>query len=356
MIKALNLLQNSTNFRSEQSKTKKSEDNIESRILPNTPATRIKQGFQKTASAFLDYPVKGLKGDINSDFYEFLAMGIVPYLIGSAMFMGVFNLVTPYLPLRDAKVASGIGKKMGLGVVLYGLFKSISKNLVTHPVRMATGVDTEMPYEKVFYSLPKGTGKDAKIAVLHQQCKVYDSKEFFRNDLLKKEYFDNVAKKLGLGENLNDSVSETTPIIQNIVATTGTAKSLSSYCWAAVGVMLAMQNSWSNFFDTISQRKPFVAKEKSGISENIWGRVKNFSSNSYKITKSFCKSFGSSCKELWNGNPKKTGFSKHAGKYALAFSTLLTAGLTANAILRAKDMAKNNNLETIDKTKESMVI
>ena len=188
----------------------------------------MKQSYQKTTSAFIDYPAKGLSGDINSNFYEFLTMGIVPYLLGSAMFMIVFNALNlgKHLGARDAKVAGNIGKKMGLGVVLYGVFKTLSKHLVTTPVKMVTGVDTDMPYQNKVYNLPKGAGKDAEIEAQFQQRKIFDSKEFFRKDLLKRSYYDNVAKKLGMGENLNDSISETTPIIQSIVATSNAGYAL----------------------------------------------------------------------------------------------------------------------------------
>ena len=47
---------------------------------------------------------------------------------------------------------------------------------------------------------------------------------------------------------------------------------------------------------------------------------------------------------------------KHAGKAYVLFAAVLTSLLTANSIIRAKNMAKNTNLNTIDKNKESMVI
>ena len=346
MIKAVNLAKYGTSFRSEQPENAMAEN--ETRILPNTMKTRLEQGTQKTMSAFIDYPVKGLKGDINSNFYEFLTMGIVPYLAGSAMFMVAFNCVNKYLDAKGKKIASSTGKKLALGVVLYGVLKSLSKNLVTKPIKAATGVDVEMPYENIVYPLPKEAGEAANIEVQHQQRKVFDSKEFFRKDLLDRAYFDNVAKKLGLGENLNDSVTETTPIIQNIVATSNTAKSLSSYTWAAVGVALAAQDSWLNFFDAISSRKRYGKGFKQ--------KTKNFATNTWEITKSFFKSLGKSFKTLWTGDSCRKGYMKHAGKGLLSTAVLLTAGLTANSIIRAKQMAKNKNLKTIDKTKESTVI
>lgn len=357
MIKALNSAQNSyTSFKSKLSKKDKALD--ETHILPNNLSTRLEQGTQKTMSAFVDYPVKGLKGDINSNFYEFLTMGIVPYIAGSAMFMVVFNVLNlgKHLGARDAKAASKLGKKMALGVVMYGAMKNLSKHLVTKPIKAATGVDTEMPYQNKVYNLPKGAGENAEIEVQWQQRKIYDSKEFFRKDLLDRAYFDKVAKKLGLGENLNDSISESTPIIQNIVATSNTAKSLSSYCWAAVGVGLAMQDTWGDFFDAVSNRKLYKTGNDEGFLSRHSGRAANFGKNCYLLTKEFIKSLGRSFKQLWNGNPAHSGFMKHSGKALLAFSTLVTAGLTANSIYRAKNMAKNLNTNTIDKTKESTVI
>lgn len=349
MIKAINLAQNSVDFKSKQP-DKKDKANDKSKLLPNNIGTKVKQSTQKTMSAFVDYPVKGLQGDVNSNFYEFLTMGIVPYLAGSAMFMIVFNALNlgKFLGAKDAKAASKLGKKMAMGVVLYGAMKTFTKPLVTAPVKLATGVDTELPYQNKVSNLPKGTGKDAKVEVVWQQRKVYDSKEFFRKDLLKRDYYDNVAKKLGLGENLNDSISESTPIIQNIVATTNLAKIISSYCWAAVGVGLAMQDCWSDFFDKISNSKySHSAKD---------GALTRFAKNCWNIPKDFCKTFVKSGKELWMGKTDTKGFMKHSGKALVGFAALTTTVLTANAILRAKNMAKNKNLQTIDKTKESTVI
>lgn len=357
MITAIDLAKSNSSFKSEQQSVgKKAHD--ETHLLPNNLKTRINQNYQRTTSAFIDYPVKGLKGDVNSNFYEFLTMGIVPYLAGSAMFMVVFNALNlgKHLGARDAKAAGAIGKKMGLGVVLYGILKNISPHLVTKPVEAFTGVDTEMPYQNKVYNLPKGTGKDAEIEIRWQQRKVFDSKEFYRKDLLDREYYDNVAKKLGLGENLKDSITETSPIIQNIVATSNLAKYISSYCWAAVGIGLAMQDTWTDFFDSISNRKTFTKNPKHGFFKKFTENSKIFAQNTWNITKELGKSSVKSWKQLWQGNPAHKGFRRHSGKALIGFATLVTATLTANSIMKAKNMAQNNNLKTIDYNKESTVI
>lgn len=356
MIKPINLAKINTRFCSEQDDNKKSSG--ETRILPNNLKTSLEQGTQKTMSAFIDYPVKGLKGDINSNFYEFLTMGIVPYVIGSGMFMVVFNALNlgKHLGAKDAKAASKLGKKMALGVVMYGALKSISKNFVTKPIKAATGIDTEMPYQNKVYNLPKGAGENAELEVQWQQRKVFDSKEFYRKDLLKREHFDKIAKKLNLGENLNDSISETSPIIQATVATSNAAKNFSSYCWAAVGVGLAMQDAWTDFFETISNRSKSVITKDANFFGKVKEKATTFGKNTWNITKSFGKSFVNSCKELWSGSPAHTGFKKHSGKALILASALTTVALTANSIIKAKNMAKNTNLKTIDSKKESTVI
>lgn len=355
MLESVTRSKNSIYFKANQSEKQEQIDE-KSRILPDTAKTRIHQKNQKISSAFIDYPVKGLKGDVNSNFYEFLTMGIVPYLIGSVTLMYVFNAANKYLNLFEKEKASNYGKKMALGVILYGVLKNVSKNLVTRPVKQATGVNIDMPYENIEYSLPTEAGANANIDIQHQQRTVYDSKEFFRKDLLTKEYFDKVSEKLGLGKDLNDSVSEVTPIIQNIVATTNTAKSISSYLWGAVGVGLAVQDSWKDLFNQISNRKKFVPTKDAGVGKKMAARTKNFCSNTWNIAISFIKSFFNSFVEMWRGKEGKHGFPKHAGKCLISIAALTTATLTSNAIIRAKNMAKNNNSNTIDKTKESTVI
>ena len=299
MIKEVNLSDKIIGFRQNEI-TKKPDKHDESEIVPNTLKTRVLQKYDKTLNAITEYPVKGLKGDVNSDFYEFLSMGIIPYIVGSGTFMAMFNLINKHLTPR----ASLRGKKMGLGVVLYGIGKTLSNDLVTRPVKWGTGVDIELPYRNIYCTLPTKPGADAVIDHKHQQRKVYDSIEFFRKDLIAKnpkygvKYYDGIAKKLGMGENLNDSVTETTPIIQSIVASTKTAKSLSSYCWAAVGVCVAVQDCWADFFKAFSDRPKYITKNGENFFSKAGGKLANTAKNTLNLSKTFVKTFGKACKTL----------------------------------------------------------
>lgn len=357
MIQEVSLSDSQIRFKS-KSITSKPEKNEESEILPNTLNTRILQKLDKTESAIIEYPVKGLRGDVNSDFYEFLSMGIIPYCIGSGMFIAMFNLLHKHLTPK----ASLTGKKMGLGVLFYGLGKTLSGDLVTRPVNWFTGVDIELPYKNIYCTLPTKPGAEADVDHKHQQRKVYDSIEFFRKDLIEKHpeygkaYYDNIAKKIGLGENLNDSVTETTPIIQSIVASTKTAKSLSTYAWAAVGVGLAVQDCWADFFKAFSERPKYISREGENLFSKMGGKLKNTGKNTYNLTKTFVKTFGKACKTMWTGEPNNKGFMKHAGKAGIILTALLTLASTANVIYRARHMGKLANKDLIDKTEESTVI
>lgn len=357
MIQEVSLSNSTINFK-QNDITKKPSKGDESEIVANTLKTRVLQKYDKTLNAMTEYPVKGLKGDVNSDFYEFLSMGIIPYLIGSGMFIAMFNLLNKHLTPN----ASLRGKKMGLGVILYGIGKTLSNDLVTRPVAWSTGVDVEMPYRNVYCTLPTKPGAEAEIDHKHQQRKVYDSIEFFRKDLIAKhpdygvKYYDGIAKKLGMGENLNDSVSETTPIIQSIVASTKTAKSLSSYAWAGVGVGLAIQDCWKDFFKAYSDRPKYISKADKNFLSNAGGKLANTAKNTWNLSKTFGKTFGKACHTYWSGEKGTKGFRKHAGKAWLLFTTALTIGTTYNVIHRAKQMGKLANKDLIDKNQESTVI
>jgi len=357
MIKEVRLSENKINFK-ENPVTKKADKGDESVILPNTLNTRIWQKYDKTLNAMTEYPAKGLKGDVNSDFYEFLSMGIVPYLIGSGMFMAMFNLLHKHLTPK----ASLTGKKMGLGVVLYGIGKTLSNDLVTRPVAISTGVDIELPYRNIYCTLPTKPGAEADIDHKHQQRKVYDSIEFFRKDLIQKDpaygkaYYDKIAHKLGLGDNNNDSVTEVTPIIQSIVASTKTAKSLSSYAWAGLGVCVAAQNCWQDFFKAVSDRNKYIAKPNEGFFSKVGGKLVNTLKNAISLSKTFGKTFFKACKTLWTGEDIKGNIRKHAGKAGILLTAALTIGTTWNVIHRAKQMGKLANKDLIDKNQESTVM
>lgn len=328
------------NGKSEGKKLRYAEDTL----LKNNLSTRTRIGFDKLTNAFTVYPAKGLKGDRNANFYEFLTMGTVPYLIGSGMLMSVFNSANKYFNPNSKMIASAIGQKMALGVLFYGILKGVSKSLVSYPVKWITGVDTELPYAKVNYELPDDV-YDTDITSIEYH-KVFESKEFPRWDLLygheskgevRNAYFDKVAKKLGLGTNLKDSDQETKPIIKEIAVKTDMAKMLSSYMWAATGVCLAFQQPWDNYFNAMTFK--------------FWKKDKFL--HSLKI---FKESLADSAKDLWRGPKETSGIAKHAGKGMVGLAVLSSVLGVVNAVMTSRHKANLNSSNVIDKNRKFEVM
>lgn len=329
-----------TSFSAEQSEENNKKYSHDT-LLPNNFSTRFRIGMDKFTNAITLYPAKGLKGNRNANFYEFLTMGQVPYLIGSGMLMAVFNFANKHYDAFAKQSAGPLGKHMALGVLFYGLAKEMSKPLVSKPIQLLTGVDTEVPYAKVNYELPDDIN-DTDITSIEYH-KVFESVEFPRWDLLymdaksgkpRNAYYDKVAKKLGLGSNLKDSDQEVKPRIKEIVVKSNVAKNISSYLWAATGVALAFQKPWEEFFDVATLK--------------FW-KGKEFK----KSLSTFGKSMERSLKSFYNGDGSKLG--KYTGK-AMLFTSLAASALgVLNVMSSSQKPSKLDSADIIEKERKYVV-
>ena len=229
--------------------------------------------------------------------------------------------------------------------------------MITTPVRLATGIDTEMAYEKHVYSNPELNLKHP----IHeyQQHKVMESHDFPRYDLMYGDrigkphnyLFDKIAKKNGLGENLPASDTEVKPLIKDVISRSNTAKSISSYLWAAAGVCLAVQSPWNNFFRALSKSKwtKFTQKSDNNFIQNLTAITLNTGKNITRIAKSFGRSFVDAAKELYKGPEKAEGFAKHAGKAILGIALASSIFGAINTIYGAKTAAGRESKNVFDK-------
>lgn len=342
MILPVNNVETKINFsaNSKEEKSKTLAYNHDT-LLKDNLATRLHIGVDKLTNAFTVYPAKGFKGSKNANFYEFLTMGNVPYIVGSAMLMGVFNFANKHFSNFASTKASALGQKMALGVLFYGLAKNISKSFISKPVQMATGIDTERPYAKVIYELPEDVNDTDIISIEHH--KVFESVEFPRWDLLygneskgeKRNYrYDRIAKKLGMGENLNDSDQEVKPRIKEIIVKENLAKTMSSYLWAATGVAFAFQKPWEDFFKVMTFK--------------FW-KGKEFGQS----LKSFGRNFVKSAKALYKGEGH--GATKHAGKALIGISVLSSVLGVINTLSSSHKPSKVGTADVINKNEKYVV-
>ena len=254
MIKSTGSLNSYIQAQAPSFKQGEEKDKILAFEKDNSPlATKLRIGADKFQNALTVYPVKGLSGNRNANFYEFLTMGMVPYAVGSLTMMSVFNGATKFFNPNAAAHASKLGKRMALGVVLYGAFKNLSKTLIEAPIKAKYGVDLNMPYKKVIHELPESAND--KDLISYEYHKVFESSEFPRFDLLydakyygdkRNSYYDYVASKMGMGKDVKDSDQVVKPKIKDLIIKSRTFTTISSYLWAAVGVGIAMQTPWDS--------------------------------------------------------------------------------------------------------------
>lgn len=312
-------------------------------LMPNNVVTRARIGMDKVTKAFSIYPAKGLKGSINSNFYEFLTMGTVPFIIGSGMMMAVFNGVTNKFNHNAVTKAAKLGNKMALGVLLYAGLKDLTKFLTTAPIKWFTGIDTELPYSKVNYFLKENPDSDSGLTSIEYH-KVGESVDFPRWDQLYGDTskgepinfrYDKIAKKNGLGENLNDSDQDVKPMYKEVLVKSKLAKSFSSFMWAVTGVALAFQKPWDDFFNVATLK--------------FW-KGKDF----VHSMKTFGRSFLKSVKSLYVGpSGEVSKLDKHSGKALLATTLLTTILGVVNSLHITKKPKKTNS--QINPNKESVV-
>ena len=333
MILPVRNINNSINFSADKTNEKElvySHDTL----LNNNIKTRVKIGTDKLVNAFTLYPAKGLKGSKNANFYEFLTMGTVPYLTGSLTLMALFNYADKHYSPFQRVMSKSTGNKLALGVLFYGLMKNISKSFISTPVKIFSGVDIEQPYAKVIYELPDDVNDTDIMSIEHH--KVFESVEFPRWDLLYDDKnnsnrnikYDRIAKKMGLGDNLNDSDQDVKPMVKKLVVKSSLAKNISSYLWAAVGVGLAVQDSWDNFFKVMT----FDIRK---------------SDKFIKTIKSFGVNFKNSTISLWKGSG--TGVKKQAGKLLVGAAVLSTLTGVLNSVLGSKRTEPKKISEVINK-------
>ena len=247
----INTLRKQVSFGKEDKKSKcENKDRLLIEEKKKHPvSTAVKIQTDKLVNAFTKYPQKGLEGSKNANFYEFLTMGTVPYLIGSAAMISVFNLASKFFSTPDAVSACKLGKKMGIGVIAYGILKNISKKFIEVPVNLRYGIDVNLPYKKVINELPEERNKDNLVS--YEYHKAYESVDFPRWDLFydneaygkeRTAYYKQVGKKMGISdEDLEHADQKVKPLIKEKLIQTKLFSTLSSYFWAATGVGIAIQ-------------------------------------------------------------------------------------------------------------------
>lgn len=228
----------------------------EDHIIKKRPTTGARIVADKFVNDVFSYAPKGMTGSKNSNFYEFLSLGLIPNLVGSASLILISNALNNKFGGRDSLFANMNGRKMAAGVVLYAAGKWLGNKIINKGVKATTGVDMEMPYKKIVHELPDYKGDPDTTSV--EFHRVFESTDFPRWDLINKqgehnnnryEYYDKMAKKMGYTQELNASDQVVQPKIKEVLVKSTAAKSISSFVWAALGVAIAAQKPFEEFMN-----------------------------------------------------------------------------------------------------------
>lgn len=257
-------------------------------IIKRTPLTGAKVAANKFVNDVFVYAPRGLQGSRNSNFYQFLSLGMIPNLIGMGTLVALFGAVNKDFNSVDKSFADRGMRRMAASVVLYAAGKWLGSKLMNMGVRAATGVDLDMTYKKVVNEF--ADSKDDKNVTSVEYHKVFESADFPRWDLINKVgenegnrhlWYDNIAQRMGFDEKLNSPEQIVQDKVREVIVKSSAAKSISSFAWAAVGVAIAAQ-------------KPF----ESFTFEKGHGPIKFVTQNTQKFATTLSASF----LELWNGS------------------------------------------------------
>lgn len=229
-------------------------DKNESHIHRQDPLSGLRAGAHKFSNDILTYFPKGFQGSRNSDFYEFLSLGMFPYLTGSLTLIAAYCFGKKSFNAMDAHSASITAKNVAAGVGLYALGKWLSPKLSRTLIHASTGVDLDMTYINKVNELPELGEEKGKVRV--QYPKVFDSVDFYRKDLIEKDgeinhnnvyhYSDKLARKMGYSEKLNDSKQITDPAIRQLKTRATAMENITKYIVAATGVLIGTQKAFEN--------------------------------------------------------------------------------------------------------------
>ena len=147
--------------------------------------------------------------------------------------------------------------------------------------------------------------------------------------------FDKIAKKNGLGTNLNDSDQVVKPLYREVLIKSSLARSISSYLWAAVGVALAVQKPWEEYFKNAT--------------------LKFWTPKFYRSIHNLGKSFVDSAKQLLNPLHPRTLTDKHCGKFLVGVASAATILGIIHSVNIKKKPSNVEESDVIDKNQESVV-
>ena len=286
------------------------------------------------------YMYRGLKGDPDFNFFEYLRVAKVPYYLGGLGLAAVCLAGRNNISSQAKYANTQMFKKILSGVLMYYVGKEAANAAIDVPVKLFRGIDLNMPYRKIT-SLREGNPMNLPNNKKQGTQRVFESAEFTRWDLLYKygdnkninETFDKLAKKFGAKGIMADSDSRVKGKVRKLIIMANSWKYMLSVPFVTMFLGLAYQNSfadinvrslWNNLINIIKpSSKPIKLR---------------FIQMGTSLKTNIYKPFKNSFVELWKGNSK---VSKIIGSGAIIAS--IGMAILANTMIMAKTSLKRHS-------------
>jgi hypothetical protein len=263
------------------------------------------QSTVSTAKSLPDYFNRGLKGDPDSNFYEFIKMSKLPYLLGGPGLVATIMAGSNLFDIKANKAAKFNGKGMALGCAGYYLMSAIAKACIDKPLKMARGLDLNHPINTVSFNRPHD--KEGHSTFKDEKHSLFESSKFIRWGFVSPDEPDfnykEIQRKMGIPEDANNPDAMMRPIISSTIKRANSWKYLTSAFAVMLGVGLGNQKAL---------KEDFMTGIVSSIKNTKKVSVKNIANGfKTKVAQPIKNSFVS----LWKGS--ETLGSKVTGKVAI---------------------------------------
>ncbi|MCQ2789205.1 MAG: hypothetical protein MJ229_02390 [bacterium] len=295
-------------------------------IYKSSAKNRIKAKTYN-ASQIPSYVERGLKGDPDSNFHEFMTISKVPYFIGGPGLVATILAGSNVFDIKANNAAKINGKGMALGCLCYYLMTAVAKACVDAPVKLFRGIDLNQKISTNSFNKPYD--EEGHSQYRKEYHNLYESSKFIRWNLTnpnEPQYeYNKIAQKMGIPEDAADKDSIMRPIISTTIKRANAWK----YLIGAFGVMLGV-----GFGNQQALKENFMTGAIADIKNNK--SIKNIAQNAkIKVAKPIAEAF----KSLWKGSDSLG--SKITGKFAIL-------GFAASVLL-ANISILNNSKYVADK-------
>lgn len=230
-----------------------------------------------TVKSLPDYASRGLQGDPDANFYEFIKMSKIPYFLGGPGLVATIMAGSSLLDIKANKAAKFNGKGMALGCAGYYLMAALAKACIDKPLKAFRGLDLNQPINTVAFNRPHD--KDGNSTFKNETHSLFESSKFIRWGFVSPEEpgfnYKEVQKKMGIPEDANNADAMMRPIISSTIKRANSWKYLTSAFAVMLGVGLGNQAALKDGFMTgvisdIKNAKKFSPK---GIVKEIGTKV-----------------------------------------------------------------------------------